>query len=53
MSEHECTKCGTICEVDGDFPKYFAWCDECEDYAEGFDADDCARDMVEFWADKP
>lgn len=53
MSEIECGKCGSICEVDGGFPKFFAWCDECQDYVAGFDADDYSRDMVEFWADKP
>jgi len=29
----ECTKCGTICQVDGEFPKFDAWCDVCHDYA--------------------
>lgn len=36
-TEVECRKCGSICMVDGDFPKYFAWCEICGDYADGFD----------------
>lgn len=28
-----CAKCGETCQVDGEFPKFFAWCDTCDDYA--------------------
>ncbi|MBA7470156.1 hypothetical protein ES707_05434 [subsurface metagenome] len=28
-----CSKCGELCCVDGEFPKFFAWCDMCNDYA--------------------
>jgi hypothetical protein len=38
--EFECGKCGTPCMVDGEFPKFFAWCDTCDDYAAGFGADE-------------
>lgn len=30
----ECKRCGSICQVDGEFPKFFAWCDICEDYVD-------------------
>lgn len=46
MNEIECNRCGNICEVDGDYPKYFAWCDTCSDYAEGFDGDEYAADVL-------
>ncbi len=46
MNEIECNKCGDICEVDGDYPKYFAWCDTCSDYAGGFDCDEYAADVL-------
>ncbi len=35
--EVECTKCNSICGIDGDLPKIWAWCDVCKDYAKGFD----------------
>lgn len=35
--EHTCTKCKSDCVIDGEYPKFFAWCDTCNDYAEGFD----------------
>jgi len=38
--EVTCAKCNSVCQVDGEYPKFFAWCDECDDYA------DC--DMSEF-----
>lgn len=45
MSEVECARCGSVCCVDGDFPKFFAWCDTCDDYADGFDCLDYAQDV--------
>jgi hypothetical protein len=30
--EVEC-RCGNVCCIEGEFPKLFAWCDVCEDYA--------------------
>ncbi|MHA2280086.1 MAG: hypothetical protein ACXAC5_04320 [Promethearchaeota archaeon] len=38
--EVTCNKCKSICEVDGEYPKFFAWCDTCDDYAD--------HDMMEF-----
>jgi len=35
--EFECQKCGEICNIDGYFPKYFCFCEQCNDYAQGFD----------------
>lgn len=39
----ECRRCGELCQVDGEFPKFFAWCDTCNDYAD--------YDMTEYAAD--
>ena len=36
LMEFECKKCGSICEVDGEYPEWLVWCYECNDYAEGF-----------------
>ena len=30
----ECRRCGELCYVDGEFPKFFAWCEKCKDYAD-------------------
>ena len=30
----ECKRCGGICMVDGEFPKFFAYCDNCQDYVD-------------------
>ena len=35
--EVRCGKCGSICAIDGDGYKWFAFCDTCKDYADGFD----------------
>ena len=51
MSEVECSRCGEICEVDGDFPKYFAWCGTCKDYAGGFDCNAYAQEVMASIAD--
>lgn len=32
-----CQKCGYLCTIDGEYPKFDAWCDTCKNYAEGFD----------------
>jgi len=51
-----CTKCGSICCIDGDPPKVFAWCDVCKDYAEGFDESAWVADhyaaLADAWVDK-
>lgn len=46
MSEIGCQKCGNICIVDGEFPKFFAYCDTCGDYAEGFSDQEYAADYM-------
>lgn len=27
-----CKRCNEICQIDGEFPKFSAWCDNCRDY---------------------
>jgi len=44
--EVECNRCREVCIIDGDYPKFFAWCDTCKDYAEGFNADEYAADYM-------
>jgi len=44
--EFECLKCGETCMIDGDPPKFFCWCFECDDYARGFDEDEYAADWL-------
>lgn len=39
MDEVICNKCDQPAVVDGEYPKFFAWCDTCNDYA---DSDMCA-----------
>ena len=46
MPEFECKKCHTVCQVDGDYPKFFCWCEECGDYAKGFDDSLYAADFM-------
>ena len=41
-----CKKCGTHCEVDGDYPRFTCWCDECNREAEGFDILDYGADWL-------
>lgn len=43
MDEITCKKCGEEVVVDGEYPKFIAWCDTCNDYA------DC--DMHNYTAD--
>ena len=45
-SEIVCRKCGEACTVEGEMPKFYAWCDTCHDSAAGFDADEYARDVI-------
>lgn len=40
-----CKKCGEECDIDGEFPKFCAWCETCNDYAEG----DGVKDYTEDW----
>ncbi len=46
MNEIVCGKCDCICCIDGEYPRFFAWCEECQDYAEGFDACDHAAEWM-------
>jgi hypothetical protein len=32
--------------IDGDYPKFFCYCDTCHNYAEGFDATEYAADYM-------
>ena len=45
-SEIQCKKCGDTCVIDGEYPKLFAWCDTCSDYAEGFDIMEYSADYM-------
>ena len=45
-----CKKCGGICTIDGDFPKFYAWCDTCNDYAD-YDMGEYAADYLATIAD--
>ena len=47
----DCSRCGAVCVVDGEMPRYFAWCEVCKDYAGGFDGDAYAREVVADIAD--
>jgi hypothetical protein len=29
-----CCKCGLLCHIDGEYPKFIVWCDECNNYAD-------------------
>lgn len=46
MNEIECKKCGELCVIEGEYPKFHAWCDTCGDYAKGFDCLDHAADWM-------
>ena len=35
--EFQCRKCGHLCWIDADGVRTYAWCHECDDYAEGFE----------------
>ena len=45
-TEIECSRCGEICAIDGDFPRYFAWCETCKDYAGGFDSEAYSQEVM-------
>lgn len=42
----ECLKCCKTCLIDGEYPKFFAWCDTCGDYAKGFDVFEYGREYT-------
>ena len=35
-----------MCTIDGDYPKFHAWCETCSDYAKGFDPFEHAADFM-------
>ena len=41
-----CKKCGEICQIDGEFPKFFAYCDNCQDYVDDKDIDEYTADYL-------
>lgn len=43
--EIKCGKCGDDCMVDGEYPKFFAWCETCNDYAD-YDMHEYAADYM-------
>ena len=49
MTEIKCKECKDICIVEGDYPEFFAWCENCGTYAEGFD---CLEYAGDYLADK-
>ena len=44
--EFICQHCHQSCIIDGDYPKFFCYCDTCHNYAEGFDATEYAADYM-------
>lgn len=49
----ECKRCGSICQIEGEFPKFFAWCDTCNDYADADSAvDEYTADYLAAQIDK-
>lgn len=49
--DFECEKCGELCQIDGESPRFFAWCHFCQDYAMGFDETDHAAERAAGIAD--
>lgn len=47
-----CKKCGEECQIDREFPKFFAWCYTCQDYAEGDDIEEYTKDWLASGIDK-
>lgn len=46
MDNFICKKCGNECSVDGEYPKFFSWCDTCSSEPKGFDVFDYAADWM-------
>lgn len=46
MDDLVCGKCGYSVEIDGDYPRVWAWCHECNDYAKGVDCEEIIRDQL-------
>ena len=51
-----CNKCNRQCIIDGEYPKFFCWCNNCDDYALGFDCLEYAADyqgqMIDYVYDR-
>ena len=45
-TEVKCQRCGEICLIDGEYPRFFAYCDTCDEYVEGFDILEFAADYL-------
>jgi hypothetical protein len=47
LYEFTCQSCNTECIIDEAKPgRYYCWCDNCDDYAEGFNEDDYAVEVL-------
>lgn len=46
MKEIECKKCKDMCIIEGAYPRFFAWCENCNTYAEGFDSLEYSEDYI-------
>lgn len=51
MKSVVCRRCKNECSVEGEYPKFFSWCDECGDYPEGFDCLDYATEWISGYTD--
>ena len=54
MNEYTCKKCGQPCVIEYDKHEAYraeAWCDECNDHAAGFPADQYQADYIAGIAD--
>lgn len=37
MEEFQCMTCGINCQIEGEYPVFYAWCNVCHKLADGFD----------------
>lgn len=44
-AEIKCSQCGEMCVIEGECPKFYAWCDTCNDYAD-FDIQEYTADYI-------
>jgi len=47
-----CKCCEEECQVDGEYPKFFSWCDTCDTEPEGFDCLSYAADWMGYATDE-
>ena len=38
LTDVKCKQCKKYCIIEGSYPKFFAWCETCKNYAKGFNA---------------